>query len=206
MNHEWNRLMLSWSPEKQCQHASGNFSMCFKKDMFRVSPSYFACKPCIQLDLGLTNQMQSVELGPTCLWDGCHETTGIFGTVVNGLSIYHLFLLGYHLWLINSTSIDNYVTYLLLGTANQVLLHNIMQFMQAYPTAAIIDHGTRLGAHLNIKTVFRDIWNSIIKIKQSWDHLIFIMGAPIMIDGIFILRWAPGAIGPIQYINVLVPV
>ena len=34
---------------------------------------------------------------------------------------------------------------------------------------------------LNIKTIFPDMGISIIKIRQSWDCLIFIMGAPILV-------------------------
>ena len=91
-----------WTGKSLAKHASvvmvsRKSIKCFDNNAFILSPFFFSCKPCIQLDLGMTNQKQLVELGPPCLWDGCHETTGIFGTVVNGLSIYHLFLWGLYL-------------------------------------------------------------------------------------------------------------
>ena len=43
--------------------------------------------------------------------------------------------------------------------------------------------GQSSGPHLNIKMVFPGIWISILKIRQSWNRLIFIMGIPIL------LRW-----------------
>ena len=37
------------------------------------------------------------------------------------------------------------------------------------------------GPHLNTNTVFPGMWIPIIKIKRSWDHIIFIMGIPMLI-------------------------
>ena len=41
--------------------------------------------------------------------------------------------------------------------------------------------GPRAGPHLNVKTVFQGMMISIIKIRRSWDGLIFIMGISILI-------------------------
>ena len=37
------------------------------------------------------------------------------------------------------------------------------------------------GPHFNIKIVFPGMWVSIIKIRPLWDHLIFIMGIPVLV-------------------------
>ena len=37
------------------------------------------------------------------------------------------------------------------------------------------------GSHFNMKTIFPCIGLLIIKIRRSWDHLIFIMGIPILV-------------------------
>ena len=50
---------------------------------------------------------------------------------------------------------------------------------------SVINVTWQSGPHLNIKTIFSGTWNSIIKIRQSWDHVIFIIGIPIL------LRWHP---------------
>ena len=36
-------------------------------------------------------------------------------------------------------------------------------------------------AHLNIRTVFTDVWISIIQIRRSWHSLILIMGIPTLV-------------------------
>ena len=40
---------------------------------------------------------------------------------------------------------------------------------------------TRADSHHNTKNIFLRIWISIIKIRWSWDHLIFIMETPILV-------------------------
>ena len=49
----------------------------------------------------------------------------------------------------------------------------------------------RSGTCLNIKTVFTGIGISIIKIRWSWDRLIFIMGTPILVRWCLYIETCP---------------
>ena len=47
------------------------------------------------------------------------------------------------------------------------------------------------GVHLNIDTIFPGVGISIMKIRQSWDHLIFIMGTSLLLRRHLYIKTAP---------------